>query len=263
MPTRRELLHTKWERMRKLLETLQQGPLSASDACRWLGMPQNRTGLRTVENYLAELRGIGLVHYDPANKVYEAAGVRKRIFTSRDDYELALKHSRGLVLSSKLKLRLDQTEPALALDELVFTDEASGGDKDYICLKQHLKTGYFEEVYIPMQRYRQLLDETGISKCPSFPKLFCPEFSSETPDELVAEAASMRGSLPSAEGMKEYAAQLHLDVDVKKLREIMELRDSLVGKVYSIVYDIKHGIPLRGCCDSCPDRSLTISSGQA
>lgn len=126
-------------------------------------------------------------------KIYGLAGTTKKVFKSKHDYDLALKHSKNLVFSTSEKQRFDQMDPFLALDLLAFHDvNKLCPDVDDECFVQHLRTGYQKDVYVLMQKYRQLMDETGFSRYPGFPKHFSSfkdTFgSSETPQELVSRA---------------------------------------------------------------------------
>jgi len=44
----------------------------------------------------------------------------------------------------------------------------------------------------------------------------------------------------------------------KRAKELLDLRDLLVGKIYAIINEVRNGSPLRGNCDSCPDRRITV-----
>ena len=199
---------------------------------------------------MAELVALGFVTYDPKAKIYGLAGTMKKVFQSKHDYNLALKHSKNLVFSTSEKQRFDQMDPFLALDLLAFHDvNTLCPDVDNECFVQHLRTGYFNDVYVLMQKYRKLMDETGFSKYPGFPKHFSSFEevfgSAAAPQELVSRAAAHKEAPHTAEG---------------KVKEIEDLRNLLVGKIYSIVNDVANGVPLRGYCEYCPDRKVTIKS---
>jgi hypothetical protein len=163
--------------------------------------------------------------------------------------------------------------PCLALDLLVFE---SGRDIDYQCLVQHFQTGYFQDIYALMMKYRQLMDETGLSEIRGLPKLFTGSSSwiEESHKAGVEENITqenleklMDNSFPTKGDM------LMIDINsailgsnspnIKcvhkaKYKEIVDLRNLLVGKIYSVVNDATHGIPLQGFCDHCPNRKVTI-----
>ena len=135
---------SKLERQRKLLEAVGQHPITIRDAEKIVNS-MGKVSRRMVENYLNALKALGLVEYDPEEQLYESTQAKKRVFRSKHDYDLALKHSKNLVLSTNEKQRLDGMDPFLALDLIVFHDDPNREDEDNVydkCLFQHLITGY-------------------------------------------------------------------------------------------------------------------------
>ena len=250
-----EINRAKWARVRLILDKLKEQSMTLSEIEHLVyGKGSTKITLRTVQNYIAELKALGLVTCDPEEKIYELTGVKKKVFQSKHDYDLALKHSRNLVFSTEEKQRFDQMNPFLALDLLAFHDTQEIQDIGHIshlddkCFVQHLKTGYFKEVYSLMQKYRQLMDETGFSKRTGFPKLsetLGDLFTGLTPQESVSQAATLKENKHAEE---------------EKLNEIENLRNLLIEKIYSIANDVKNGIPLQGYCDYCPEQKITIKS---
>ena len=246
----REINQAKWGRMRLILDKLKEQPMTLNEIECLVYKKGSKFAKRTVQNYIAELVALGFVTYDPEAKIYGLAGTMKKVFQSKHDYDLALKHSKNLVFSNREKQRFDQMDPFLALDLLAFHDVNNlCPDVDDECFVQHLRTGYFKDVYVLMQKYRQLMDETGFSRYPGFPKRFSSfeeAFgSSQTPQELVSRAAAHKEAKHR---------------EKEKMKEIENLRSLLVGKIYSIVNDVANGIPLQGYCKYCPDRKVTIKS---
>jgi len=227
-----------------------------------------------VENYLNALKALGLVEYDPEEQLYESTQAKKRVFRSKHDYDLALKHSKNLVLSTNEKQRLDGMDPFLALDLIVFHDDPNREDEDNVddkCLFQHLITGY-SSICLSIKRYHQLMDETSLSKMQGNPKFHFSEFSlkaylEEKPDKSrkfgrknirTKEIVASEVLTLDPEG---YLKELGMkpEIGVIELKEINNLKNDLVGKIYSLVYDVKNGIPLDGYCNHCPDKKLTIN----
>ena len=235
---------------------------------------ENKIGERTVQNYLAELVAIEIIIYDRSFGIYKFAENEKQVYESQHDYQVALTHSKNLLFSNRKEntQRLDHTNPYLAIDLLVYEPER---DADDFATLQHLKTGY-HEIFEALQKYRQLMDETGLSKCSCLPKLGgsidfghdnesfyefdnglpkppnhkpIPATLPNTLDDEVIDFGS--GTL----GRDDVIAR----VSSSKVKEILDLRDFLVGRIYGYVMNaVRNGIPLRGRCDFCPNIEITI-----
>jgi len=259
--------------MRLIMDKLRERPMPFAEIEQLVCKSQtNRIGNRSVQNYLAELVALGLVDYNSGTRLYGWTENRVE-FRSKHDYDIALKHSKNLVLTSSERQGLDHTNPCLALDLLVFEPDR---DIDYQCLVQHLQTGYFQGIYKLMERYHQLMDETGLSEIPGFPKLFSTgtswdenshmagvveNISNRDFEEILANEIPTRGNMllidvnsavigSSSPNIKQ--------VHKVKYKEIVDLRDLLVGRIYSVVNDVIQGAPLQGFCDHCPHRKITI-----
>lgn len=202
--------------MRKLLEAIKQRPLTIHEAC---AVSKNQISKRMVENYLAELKALGLVIYDPEAKVYKSADLEKRVFGSRHDYELALKHSRALVENADIHYVLDRL---LFIDDL---DSVSSIFVDEKCLLQHLKTGYYSEFYRSAIAYRVFT-------------------------EKLSGRRGLRASL---------MLENQLDAIRPGTRgKVGDLYSRLTKKMSQLSDDPRNGIPLRGYCDHCPERRVKI-----
>ena len=216
--TAKELNEQKWKRMNLIMEKFKEKPMSTVEIEQLIsGKAQvDKIVKRSVQNYMAELIALGLVHHNSEAGVYELAD-SKQVFQSEYDRDIALKHSKLLTLSTSEKQRLDQMNPYSALDLLAY-DDKENRDVDDQCLSQHIRTGYYE-LYLLLQKYR---------------KTSCPK-----------EKGFQLEPLSSPE-------------ERKQVKEFKDLRDLLVGKIYSIVDDVRHFIPLQGFCDRCPHRRITI-----
>jgi len=192
---------------------------------------------------MAELRGLDLVTYDNSSGNY-CWKENKAVFHNKAEYELALSHSKKLVFSTSQKQRADQVNPPLFIDKLAFEAYRDIDDK---CVLQHLETGY-PDVYRLLMKYKELMEKTGLSKSPHLPKL--PDridflASTETPMEMVTFAATI-------------GSNVKVDVNSKSVKQLINLRDLLIGKIYFIVEQVRHGTPLYGYCECCPHRFIEI-----
>jgi hypothetical protein len=228
MGSMQQINQQKWSRMKRIIEELKKQPMSISDIEKLF---DNKVGRRTLQNYMLELKALGLVAYD--GQLYQ--WIESRQVYSKTDFELALRHSKLLVLSYQDKsqsmddndlLRQDAMDPFLAVDLIVFSDiETTAKLKDK-CLYQHIRTGY-PEMFALMEKYRGILDKLGYSKEPHMPKI----------------------------GM---FFEREWETIPKELKEAIELRNVLAGKLYFIVEQVKHGIPLKGFCDCCPRLHVSV-----
>lgn len=258
MPTMQEINRQKWARMRKIIEILKQKPLTFNEI-RDLFKEKTKEKIkekileRSLQRYLEELKALGLITYDGQYHWAET----KRAFQSRQEYEIFLKHSEALTFSGIANILLDEMNPYFGLDMLIFEPEK---DKNLACLMQHIKSGY-PEVFDLMQKYRRTMDKTGLAKIPNIPKFTLPtdfNFDDSTPEETAAKAAALKGDqivvLDPFKALRE--SGLKIEVSDKEVKELVNLRDLLVGKIYTIIAKVKHGSPLEGKCDLCPELAI-------
>jgi len=275
--TAKEINEQKWRRMRLILDKLKEKPMSTVEIEQLVcGRPSaDKIVKRSVQNYLAELSALGFVFLNPEVGVYELTE-NKKVFQSKHDYDIALKHSKNLIFSTSMKQRLDSMNPFLALDLIVFNDTNANQDIDDVCLFQHFQSGY-SEVCMLMQKYRKLMDKMGLSKVPHFPKTN-GDWSAANPDELVKSVPSLinnnmrdthvESEISQEEDMFSFDFRngqrldrtLYSKEERERVKGLYHVRDLLVGKIYSIANDVQNGIPLQGFCDYCPDRKIIIKT---
>jgi predicted transcriptional regulator len=290
--TAKQINEQKWKRMKLILEKLKEKPLSMAEIKQLIYEKSitDKIVKRSLHNYIDELIALGLVSRNLEAGVYELLE-NKKVFQSRDDYEISLKHSKCLMISTREKQRLDQINPFMALDLLVFRyvgssqgldennvllDPQLGDDLDDKHLMQHIRTGYYD-LFLLMQKYCQIMDEMGFSKIPRFPKLGSQfEFQDPSTMGIVSKAAMLRDISVREAHVENVIAKdedmylsdikernlerkpLYSSEERKRLRELYDIRDLLVGKLYFIINIVIHGTPLSGSCDCCPGRRITI-----
>ena len=152
----KEINAQKWRRMKLILEKLREKPLPSKEICRivFSSSAIDRTKLRTIQNYLAELIGLDLINYDPFSGVY-SSNENKIVFKSKHDYDLALNHSKRLVHLTRDTQPHDYVSPSETLRTLAFwEDNVTNHDAEDTRFLQHLKTGYYE-IFQLMEEYRQ------------------------------------------------------------------------------------------------------------
>jgi predicted transcriptional regulator len=225
----KQINEQKWRRLNIIREKLREKPLTSKEITQLIFKNSaNRTNLRTIQNYLAELIGLELVCYDSASGLY-SSNERKIALLSKHDYDIALKHSERLVLTNREKQRLDCMMPFSALQMLVFWDEEeTKHDPDYGRFHEHLKTGY-PELFLQMENYKQEVKRLGLSSRYDVPVLRLPS----THHELD-------------------------NIEDREKKKLERMRSLLVGEIYSLVDRVKHGVPLEGSCDACPGCYLSV-----
>jgi hypothetical protein len=227
----------KWQKLKLILKNLRErGSLASSEIGPIIfGPSMNNADLRTLQNYLAELIGIGLVSFDSISKQYTLVE-NKREFKSKADYGLALKHSKGLILSSKSIQGPEHTDPVFFLRRLAYVQ---GDRKNWekvehdvylvnaMLLLQHFKSGYPEIIQL-IESYRETAYRIGIRS--DHPHL----------------AASTRLGGPTKQN------------SAKDAKELDDIVDIFTGKISRLIRETKDGIPLAGSCDGCPSRKITV-----
>ena len=171
----KHIRQAKHQRMKKILEALRQSPRMYRELVEIAyGSKPTSSEERTVQNYLAELKGLDLIEYDETSKIYYIAGTRKLVFANKNEYKMALKHSKELFLSSeheqffpssKHEQLFDFKDPFLVLDEFVYNQ------KLYPNQISHIKTGYNTEIWSPIKKYLDLMKKYGLNKIPGYPKI--------------------------------------------------------------------------------------------
>ncbi len=237
--------------MRLLLDKLREEDLSSTQIGQLIyGRKIDKNKLRSVQNYLQELIGLGLVSQDSSSGLYHFTENRT-VFQSKSDYEIALKHSKKLIP------KIDSLWETV--DLLAFPEE-NDEQTETSCLLRHIRNGY-SDFYLTLQEYRAAMEKSGLAGYNGFPKpILAEEFPSEPPkDEKipVRVSALLPDSTDFEAFRKEYEAKEVRDNN-PEIRNLVKLRDSLIGKLYSLVGSVEHGSPLLGSCDFCPHKKLTI-----
>ena len=194
-----------------------------------------------------------------------------RVFT-KEEYELALKHSRiilGMKKNEEIPPYIDSIVDFLAAHLLgvkvkgflnIIEGEISVTDmNNFLILLQHIRTGY-EEIYVNLLKYadivkklheRKLLvnlelyrDLAYVPFYVSVPKTYPP-----LPPELPQYG---NYEVPSPE-------EKELSEEEKKLvSKFKKLKNELIGQFVSLCLDVIHGEPLKGKCKYCPHLKIRI-----
>lgn len=138
----------KFNRMNKVRDALATHELSFGELLGMVyGKNPTKAATRTLQYDLEGLRILNLITLE--NGVYKTLE-RKQVFKTEGEYKTALKHSQNLLITQKndYTQKFDLMAPGVATDVL-----ASG---EHPLLIEHLRTGYYREIYQPLMRYREL-----------------------------------------------------------------------------------------------------------
>ena len=115
--------------------------------------------LRKAERILEFLQNVDLVEEKDGKWVWSE---RKTSFSTKHEYDIAMSHSRLLALSSSDYQGLDQMNPWAPVRLIAFNYDQPGepaeGYDPAPLLVEHLKSGYYNEFWLPMLEYRGLQD---------------------------------------------------------------------------------------------------------
>ena len=214
----KEIKKTKWERTKRILENLRE-PKTIGEISKLFYNNPSYSEKRNIYNYLKSLENLGLIQYDNDTRTYQKTGIKKTVFQSKADLELAVKHAKFLILTSYQTpyQRYDQTDPNFVVDLIAFHDKKHSNWYLDRLVFQHIKTGYNKEIYQDLKKYRELMDEKRSDK---------------------------KGRKPVPE---------------KTLEEIDALKGKLAGIIQrKIVNNVSQGQPLLGECDECPHLKFSV-----
>jgi len=244
--TPKEVNTAKWGRMKRIKEALKTKSLSLSDVEKAAYGPNiTPVGRRAVQTYIAELLALGDVERNEPSGLYSLVE-NKRVFQTKNDYELALKHSGNVLLLKVRDLQLSTYfyEPNM-LEKLSFweddyvTNKAEDnpfiGSDVYFAesyLLQHIKTGY-PELQKMMEEYKLAALKEGLTSGVHYTRL-CGN------DDLDRAEEIRKQKIQKAE------------------KKLMYLSDLFSGRLSRIIRAVKDGTPLLGSCEACPSRKITI-----
>ena len=156
--------------------------------------------------------------------------------SNQNEYRLALSHSRKLLFThNEIEQLFDMMDPGCAIDVLAFQV------RTHRHLLSHLKTGYLDEIWVPLEEYRNLMKEKNYPESRGKPRDVIVDFSPLGP-------------------INAWDDQKRKDVKVtsEDLKEIRELKTRLIIAFYEIMDAVSNGTPLSGSCDRCPNKRCGI-----
>jgi hypothetical protein len=137
-----------------------------------------------------------------------------------------LKHSKRILLTRSDYQGLDNWEKANLIENLLLH---ANDELETKSLMQHFETGYFDQLWSPLMKYKSLREKHN---CPIVP--FPPRFQ---------EAIGGYGKSLSD-------AFENIPEDDKE--RLLKLKEQLLNAIDRIIFEVQNGIPLKGRCDFCP-----------
>jgi hypothetical protein len=138
--------------------------------------------------------------------------------------------------------------PDMWTDELAFSWR-------HELLRQHLKTGYFDDIYLLLEKYKRITpipSQYRFEPTPKPPAGPIGPYRELPPSDIIKHGVtvwSKRENKPEKPEQKE---------DEKILIAREKLRKAIAEKLSALMYRVEHGIPLEGECDCCPHLHITI-----
>lgn len=245
---------TRWKTMKKLLDAIREEARQVSD----LSSIADNVTRRTIYNHLERLSALGLVVNE---KGWWYAAEARRKFRTKNDYEVALNHSKFIMSGSEWRQGVAQYSTYALLQE--FSIGLSQGLKIHdrgcgIEFFAHVQTGY-PYLYKKFKEGFNFLKERG-----QFIKQIHKELFGIDHSEL--DDISINDTLGLQDPFSDHIpTEVHNEVATKmreKQDNLTERLDNALremgGEIAVIFRQIEHGIPLKGYCDFCPDLELTI-----
>jgi len=204
---------------------------------------------RQVRNYLYDLEALGLIVHEEGTKTYVLEKItKKREFATKADHELALEHSKKLLFSTSEMQLFDLMNPNMWADDLAFNTWR------HELLRQHLKTGYFDD-YLLLEKYKRIT--------PIPPQYRQIEPAPRPPHGSWGPSIKQPSSGIMKHGVTENKRESELEKSEQKEDEKIvaarqKLRKEITEKLCALMYRVEHGIPLEGECDCCPHLHITI-----
>ena len=232
-----QIKREKWLRLQLILNALKERPMKLTEIEQLFKDKQIEVSRRTIQNYLEELKELDDIRYDKTKAKYYYRFFPK-VF-SPQEYKLTLDHSNRLLSTSDELKHHDSYEgevtPRIILDLMLQQKEDFG---ELFCLKQHFRTGYYDEFWLPFQMFSALMEKHNypiVSASQEFMKVVHGH-PTNAPEVVFGEVSNNDSA------------------------QLVELKKQLLITLYKIMIDVKHGAFLRGSCDHCPMLKVSITN---
>jgi hypothetical protein len=146
----------KLERWLYIKATLTKHPTKSTEIQKQVREKFHKTN-RLIQYDLSDMEKLGIIKLDEQKGLYYLPG--PKLLTPKD-YEFALEHSRMLLFTQTLRQGFNNISQDKWVNTLLNADRYVDS-KELGCLMQHLKTGYYEELWLLLEEYSKL---KGIAK---------------------------------------------------------------------------------------------------
>lgn len=159
----------------------------------------------------------------------------KQKVLSKYEYDLAMEHTRKVLCTGMEDQRLDRIRdtPSATLGRLTFQQS------EFPMLMDHLKTGYSDDIWALLERYRRLAEKYRLT--------FRLQGAKGEPRPIPPWQQDDFGPEPAIPEIPE-AERL----------EIIDLQEKILGRFGLLLMQAEHGIPLKGNCKCCPTKQIRI-----
>jgi 5-methylcytosine-specific restriction protein A len=172
----------------------------------------------------------------PAN-FEEIMKLRSKSLTPRANRNIKqaqLKHSKYILLTRSDCQGLEDWSEGTLIENLL---KHSKDKLETVCVMQHFKTGYQDELWTPLMEYKKLMQKYEYPIVP-FPTKF-REYSFGYEQSLIEPFE-------------------RIPEDDRK--QMQELKTHLLNIINKIIFGVKNGIPLNGECEFCPNIAYAYST---
>jgi hypothetical protein len=136
-----------------------------------------------------------------------------------------LRHSKHILLTRSDYQGLDQWAKVNLVENLL---EHANQELETSCLMQHFETGYSNEIWAPLMKYKELMDKYGNPIVP-----FPPRFQ----EDVFGYGKSLSDPFE------------RIPEDDRK--QLLKLKQHLLNEIDKVIFRVQNGKPLKGRCEFC------------
>jgi hypothetical protein len=234
------------ERITQILDTLEDHPLTLDEMIKiaYKDVTSKKISYeskkRTLRRYIADLKAWKIIEFKKGRYFFTRS---RRKFT-KNDYDLVSKHSRQLLLENEDIEEFDdsykETPAYCILQALVHMS----GQLSISCLSRHFKTGYYNEIWLPLQSYHALMKEYDYPVLPRNGPTISIGVMDVIPEEWRQKEANFQKKR----------------IPEETLTRLFNVETQLLSQIQDLTFNIQNGAILEGSCQACPTKQILITS---